>query len=174
MHFFLELFLCAHVTKSVNFINELWYRKGCYVHYEKEVILEDIVPPPRECMGTLQCPCHRVPSPLCSLGCTCQHLAQNIGVGSYMPVLGSRPRCWSYTLALSSKHRCWVVYAGSFVYAHIPRQQQGEGRGSRWGGLSTFVEVILAGVLVDLAFRVVFAVFGIRSHSCSCLLAVDG
>ncbi|KIJ90615.1 hypothetical protein K443DRAFT_15069 [Laccaria amethystina LaAM-08-1] len=38
----------------------------------------------------------------------------------------------------------------------------------------TFTEVVLAGVLVNLAFGVVFTVFGVRSHSCSRLLAVNG
>ena len=42
------------------------------------------------------------------------------------------------------------------------------------GGLPTFTEVVLASVLVNLAFGVVFVVFGIHLHSCSCLLAIDG
>ena len=44
----------------------------------------------------------------------------------------------------------------------------------RWGGLPTFTGVVLVGVLVDLAFEVVFVVFDIRSHLCSCLLAING
>ena len=47
-------------------------------------------------------------------------------------------------------------------------------RASRWGGLPTSVGVVLANVFVDLVFGVVFTVFGVRSHPCSCLLAVDG
>ena len=34
--------------------------------------------------------------------------------------------------------------------------------------------IVLANVLVDLVFGVVFTVFGVRSHPCSCLLAIDG
>ena len=33
--------------------------------------------------------------------------------------------------------------------------------------------VVLADILVDLVFRVVFTVFGVCSHACSCLLAVN-
>ena len=33
---------------------------------------------------------------------------------------------------------------------------------------------MLANVFVDWVFGVVFTVFGVRSHPCSCLLAVDG
>ena len=33
--------------------------------------------------------------------------------------------------------------------------------------------VVLADVLVDLVFGVHFTIFGIRSHLCSCLLAID-
>ena len=42
------------------------------------------------------------------------------------------------------------------------------------GWVPTFAGVVLADVFVDLVFKVVFAVFGVRSHACSCLLAVDG
>ena len=61
-----------------------------------------------------------------------------------------------------------------FVYTHIPQQQQGEGRGSRWGGLLTFTGVVLASNLVNLAIKVVFMVFDVCLHLCSCLLAIDG
>ena len=44
----------------------------------------------------------------------------------------------------------------------------------RWGGLPTFAGVVLVGVLVDLVFEVVFAVFNVHSHLCSCLLAING
>ena len=64
--------------------------------------------------------------------------------------------------------------ASTFCVCPHPSKRQGEGRGSRWGGLPTFAGVVLVGVLVDLAFEVVFAVFEVHSHSCSCLLAVDG
>ena len=42
------------------------------------------------------------------------------------------------------------------------------------GWAPTFARVVLADVFVDLVFEVVFAVFGVRSHACSCLLAVVG
>lgn len=42
------------------------------------------------------------------------------------------------------------------------------------GWAPTFAGVVLADVFVDLVFEVVFAVFGVRSHACSCLLAVVG
>ena len=44
----------------------------------------------------------------------------------------------------------------------------------RWGGLPTFVGVVLVSVLVDLAFEVVFVVFNVHSHLCLCLLAING
>jgi len=197
MYCFLELFLCTHVTKSVDFIDELWYRKGSYVHYEREVILEDKAPPPRECLWTptMSMPpgSHQVLGRTCrrwvrdiGAGRTRWRSAENIGVGSYKlashtrlgdPSWGVSCSRWLSTMGitLSSLFRAFPVFLlRSFVYAHIHRQRQGEGRGSRWGGLPTFAEVVLVSVLVDLAFGVVFAVFGIRSHSCSCLLAVDG
>jgi len=64
--------------------------------------------------------------------------------------------------------------ASTFCVCPHPLTRQGEGRGSRWGGLPIFTGVVLVGVLVDLAFKVVFAVFDVHSQSCSCLLAIDG
>jgi len=63
--------------------------------------------------------------------------------------------------------------ASTFCVCPHPSTRQGEGRGSRWGGLPTFAGVVLVGILVDLAFEVVFVVFDVRSHSCLCLLAID-
>lgn len=42
------------------------------------------------------------------------------------------------------------------------------------GWVPTFAGVVLVDILVDLAFRVVFDVFGVCSHSFSCVLAIDG
>ena len=79
------------------------------------MILEDKTPPPCERLGTptMSMPpgSHQILA-VCSLGCTCQCLARNRGVGLYMPALGSRHQCGLYRLVLSSKYWCWVVYAG--------------------------------------------------------------
>ena len=70
---------------------------------------------------------------------------------------------------------CWigsVFLLRYFVYTHIP-WQEGEGWGSRWGGLPTFSGVVLADILVDFVFGVIFTISGICSHSCLCLLAIN-
>jgi len=105
--------------------------------------------------------------------------AQNIGVGSYririlaiLPgVFHVRGGCqrWDSPVVLVLCFPCFDV-----LCTPTSLDKQGEGRGSRWGGLPTFAGVVLVGVLVDLAFEVVFTVFDVRSHSCSCLLAIDG
>jgi len=57
--------------------------------------------------------------------------------------------------------------ASTFCVRPHPLTRQGEGRGSRWGGLPIFTGVVLVGVLVDLAFKVVFMVFDV------CWLSMD-
>ena len=81
-------------------------------------------------------------------------------VGSHMLVLGSK-------LTSTALGFCW--HSGSCL-----QWQYGEGSALRWGGLPTSAGVVLAHVLVDLVVGVVFTVFGVCSHLCSCLLAIDG
>jgi len=152
-------------------------------------------------LGPLRCPCHRVPtrsSPSAVwavqagvwletevLGRTCRcwvrdvgssrtrwRSAQNIGVGSYricilviLPgVFRVRGGCqrWDSPVVLVLCFPCFDVLCTPTALDK-----------TRGGGLPTFAGVVLAGVLVNLAFEVVFAAFDVRSHSCSCLLAVD-
>ena len=52
--FFFELFLCsAHVISSIKFIKTSYGTGGCYIHYEREVMSEDVTAPPRARLGTL-------------------------------------------------------------------------------------------------------------------------
>src|SRR6266567_7046043 len=74
----------THVTNSVKFIDKLWYRKGCYVHYEREVMLEDVATP-RE----------RSETPMTS-----------------MPPGSRQILAVCSSLALGCTRGCWAVYAG--------------------------------------------------------------
>ena len=155
------------------------------------MILEDIAPPPHEHLGPLQCPCHQVPTRSSPSAVWAVHT----GVQLETSVLGLRCQCWLFTLVLGSKNRCWVILHTHFGNpSHVCSGCQQwdspvilvlcfpcfnvlcmptEGQGSRWGGLPTFTGVVLVSLLVDLAFEVVFAVFDIHLHSCSCLLAIN-
>ena len=138
MYFFSSSF-CIHVTNSENFIENLSYRKRCYIHYKRGG-LENVATPPWEQLWTsrppgshqilaiysllaFSCICQHLAqnrgggsyilvSYSLALGCICQHLAQNEGIGPYMLALGLRHRSWSYTLAFGSKYWCWIVHAG--------------------------------------------------------------
>jgi len=115
MYFFLELFLHAHVTNSVNSITS--YGTGRDAMYiMRGVILEDIAPPPCERFGPLRCPCHWVPT-RSSLSAV---WAVHTGVWLKTLVLGHTCWCWVQDTGASHTHWCLVQNIGVGSYCiHI-------------------------------------------------------
>jgi len=135
MYFFLELFPRAHVTcnKQCKFNNKLWYRKGCYVHYERGVILEDIAPPPHERLGPLRCLCHRVPTRSSPSAVWAVHTSVQLETS----VLGHTYWCWVRDVSASCSrwHSAQKIGVGLYcihILAILPGVFHVHGGCQRW------------------------------------------
>ena len=141
-HFFQTLSVLR--ISNVTFTNKLWYTK----YIIKEVMLKDIATPPWEQLGTatpwipmlLASPPKSSPSVIALFFSWWVGLLVSLAVYVLVSWLDGGA---VVTLALCS---CFDV-----LYAHIP-WWQGEGQGSRWGGLATFARAVPADILVG--FRV--------------------
>ena len=70
--------------------------------------------------------------------------------------------------------RRWRAPCTGSVGVHVHVLNDNKGSGALQGGMGcSHSRGLLADILVDLVFGMVFTVFGVRSHLCSCLLAVD-
>jgi len=67
----------------------------------REVILEDIAPPPRERLGPLRCPCHRLPT----RSSPSAIWAVDAGVWLETEVLGRTCQCWVRDVGVSRRRR---------------------------------------------------------------------
>ena len=136
-------------SKSENRKNKFYEQpmvhKACYIHYKRQVMLEDYVE--SDYHGT-SIPPHRVPAKS-SPSAVCWRWGAHAGV-------------WLEV----DKHRPQVLLAFTFASATTRRG----GASFKVGGLPTFAGVLLVD---DLVFGVVFAVFGVRSHSFVCWPSMD-
>jgi len=136
---------CTRVIDSEHFIDRLWYRKGYDIHYEREVMFEDVATPPQERLETpttsmptgFQLPTRPSPSAVRwrwvvyagvwlktveAVGPTRWDRVAHAGVGLntcvglYTMAFGSKWRCWALTLAFGSKRRYWIIRAGVGPY----------------------------------------------------------
>ena len=124
---------CTHITNSEKFIENLSYRKRCYIHYKRGGVGERSrsstvrdaydVNPTRFPPDPRHLPVQFAGVGLYTwvLGCICRRLAQNGGGGPYTLALGRAVWRWAvhagvwletkvlgpYTLALGSRRRSW-------------------------------------------------------------------
>jgi hypothetical protein len=130
MYFFSNSF-CTYVTNSKKFIENLSYRKRCYIHYKRggvgersrsslrtvgnayDVNATGFPPDPRHLQFA------GVELYTWVLGCIRRRSAQNEGGGPYMLALGRTVWCWAVhtgvwleTKVLGSTRWCWVRDVG--------------------------------------------------------------
>ena len=123
---------CTHVIDSEKFIDRSWYRKECYIHYGRDMMLED-VPASRTVRNPydVNATSDQVPT-RSSLSAGRWNWARHGGVGLYAWVssyirrrLARNGGCGSYTLKLGHTlelgctHGSWAVHNGVWLEMEV-------------------------------------------------------